>query len=175
MNRQPHLPLLIGLQHPGGARSRGPRTGKDGINTVGTVTNGQNIGKKKNVGGADFKKTRQKFLSTRTKRSDRLPDFLNCFSHPVRRNSLNATGSVHRTPNLTRAQHTFSRARVTSLMRTPHGSSVSGVKSPRHSRTISISSFDVDVEPPVRPLISTRASSRFQSSSAPACWTWPND
>ena len=64
---------------------------------------------KKNVGGADFKKTRQKFLSTRTKRSDRLPDFLNCFSRPVRRNSLNATGSVHRTPTLTFAQHTFSR------------------------------------------------------------------
>ena len=39
-NRQPHLPLLIGLQHPGGAHTRGLRTGKDGINTVGRMTNG---------------------------------------------------------------------------------------------------------------------------------------
>ena len=45
-NRQPHLPLLIGLQHPGGAHTRGLRTGKDGINTVGRMTNGTSSLKK---------------------------------------------------------------------------------------------------------------------------------
>ena len=34
--------------------------------------------------------------------------FFHCFSHPVRRNSLNATGSVHRTPHPTRTHAFFS-------------------------------------------------------------------
>ena len=34
VNHQPHLPLLSGLQHPGGAHTRGLRIGKDGINRV---------------------------------------------------------------------------------------------------------------------------------------------
>ena len=87
-NRQPHLPLLSGLQHPGGTHTRGLRNGKDGINTAGRMTSGQINGdrqhrlvfKMKSIlasvnWGHGFKKTSQKLLSTRTKRLDRHPDF----------------------------------------------------------------------------------------------------
>ena len=43
-NFQPHLPLLSGLQHPGGAHARGLRIGKDGINAAGRMTRGQSNG-----------------------------------------------------------------------------------------------------------------------------------
>ena len=43
--RRAHLlPLLSALQHPGRAHTRGLQTGKDGINTVGRMTNGQGKG-----------------------------------------------------------------------------------------------------------------------------------
>ena len=72
-NGQPHLPLLIGLQHPGGAHTRGLRTGKGGINTVDKMTHGQSnderqhrlVFKMKSIlasgnWGHDFNNTRKK-------------------------------------------------------------------------------------------------------------------
>ena len=40
----PHLPLLSGLHHPGGAHTRDLRIGKNGINTAGRMTGGQTRG-----------------------------------------------------------------------------------------------------------------------------------
>ena len=106
VNSQPHLPLLTGLQHPGGAHSRGLRIGKNGINTVGRMINGQNIGEsltcaQENIRfdwhqetgcSIDLKKN----TSTRPKSSDCLPNSIfSTVSRPVRRHSLNATGCVH--------------------------------------------------------------------------------
>ena len=86
-NRQLHLPLLSGLQHLGGAHTRGLRFGKDGNNTAGRMTSGQVDGdrphrlvfKMKSVlasgnWGHGLKKTSQKLLSTIAKRPDRHPD-----------------------------------------------------------------------------------------------------
>ena len=57
-----------------------------------------------------FKKTSQKLLSTSTERLDRHPVLFlgeSCVSRPVRRNSLNATGSVHRTTSPDAHTRTF--------------------------------------------------------------------
>ena len=44
VNSQPHVLLLSGLLHPGGAHTRGLRIGKDGNKTAGRMTSGQTRG-----------------------------------------------------------------------------------------------------------------------------------
>ena len=63
----------------------------------------------------DFKKSSQQLFSTRPTRSERHPVFflLVASLRAVRRNSLNATVSVHRIHFLERAQHSFSREHMT--------------------------------------------------------------
>ena len=133
MNRQPHLPLFTGLQDPGGAHTLGLKIGKDGINTVGRMTNGQSNGDRQHRfvfkmnsilasgnWGHGFRKTTQKLLSTRIKRPDLHPDLFIfcCVSRPVRRNSLNATGVY--TEHLTGRAHTHNFSRANTTAHHPH-------------------------------------------------------
>ena len=90
----------------------GLRTGKDGINTVGRMTNGQGksdrqhrlVFKKKSfLPSRNWVNTASKSPASRCCRQEPkdltaiLSYFLTCVSRPVRSNSLNATWSVHRT------------------------------------------------------------------------------
>ena len=135
--------------HPGGAHSRGLRTGKDGINTVWTVTNGQNLGKKEHWFVLETKliassgnwwqfRLQEDTSEVVIDKNEKIWLPSTCFFivFRIRSDATHWTRRGVYTEHLTGRAHThFSRARVTSLMRTPHGSSVSGVKSPRHSRT----------------------------------------
>ena len=118
-NSQPHLPLLSCLQHPGGAHTSGLRIGKDGNNTAGRMISGQTQGNRwssswsTELALGNRSRMLQETFTIRSATPDRHPMFfwrLVAFSRPVRRNSLNATGSVNRIHFLERAQNTLSWA-----------------------------------------------------------------
>ena len=104
MNRRPLLLLLLsGLQHPGGAHTRG----KDGINTVGRrMINGQTRGDRQHR--LVSRKSRSQLQESEVARLLKRPTrrccrqethseiFFSCVSRPVTRNSLHAPLLVHR-------------------------------------------------------------------------------
>ena len=118
---QPQLPLLSGLQHLGGTHTRGLRIGKDGNNTAGRMIIGQTRGDRwSNLWSQIYpRETGGSLLQESYSRQNHkiLPPsryFLkNCVFASCQTQLLNATGGVHRTHFLERAQHTFSREHMT--------------------------------------------------------------